>query len=165
MPNNPYPMPWKEQVYKLRIRETYTGHTAVKSQFFGSSYVKLYTPSSVVSCRVTLQPGSYYVLFGKIVAGNLYTSHCDWREKWSRLTPEQREGMRTQYSRGCDCLIGFCFSSKCRGLLTGCDGFDRNVNNECRAKYQRCEKQVGGRRCAWSNSKSYELCNQSVFFP
>lgn len=165
MPNNPYPMSWKEQVYTVRIRGIFKGQKAVKETFFGSFHAKLYTPKAAMSCKVTLTQGTYYVLFGKISGGNLYTSACDWREKWSRLTSQQRLGLRTQYNQGCECPIKVCFSPNCRRLFRGCSsGYDVNTN-DCRAKYQRCEKQVGFRgnsKCAWVGSKS---CDRIANYP
>lgn len=164
MPNRRYPMPYKEQVYTLRVRETFKGHAYVKTD--RAKYAKIYTPPGWGSCRVNLQQRVDYLLSGKIVGGNMYVRFCNWWKKWSYLTPEQQLGVRTLYSKGCECSIGFCFSPKCQNLLTGCEGYDRNVDNFCRAKYQRCEKQIsfnGERKCAWVGSK---MCSQrSVFFP
>lgn len=172
MPNNPYTVPvqWRipERVFTLRLLHIFKGHAAIKANLFRSYYVKLYTPPSGQTCRVHLELGVDYVLFGKIVGGNLYLSFCNWRKKWADVTPEQRVGMRTQYSRGCQCLIGVCFRPECRQLLTGCDGYDRNVNHDCRAKYQRCEAHVsfrGERRCAWIGRESLGWCERNVNHP
>nr|XP_058962860.1 metalloproteinase inhibitor 3-like isoform X2 [Pocillopora verrucosa] len=121
------------------------GHANVQNK----SLTKLYTPSRISSCRVQLQPYTEYLLFGKILDGNLYTSFCNFHQKWTEVTPEQRAGVEMQYSQGCKCKIGFCFAN-CGGLLLGCDGFDPHWM--CRAKYHRCysyRDQNGVEKCGW----------------
>ena len=133
------------QVYWLRITSIFKGHANVQNK----SLTKLYTPSRISSCRVQLQPYTEYLLFGKILDGNLYTSFCNFHQKWTEVTPEQRTGVEIQYSQGCKCKIGFCFAN-CGGLLLGCDGFDPHWM--CRAKYHRCysyRDQNGVEKCAW----------------
>lgn len=133
------------QVYWLRITSIFKGHANVQSK----SLTKLYTPSQISSCRVRLQPSTEYLLFGKILGGNLYTSFCNFHQKWTAVTPEQRTGVEMQYSQGCKCKIGFCFAN-CGGLLSGCDGYDPHWR--CRAKYHRCDSyrdRNGVEKCGW----------------
>lgn len=133
------------QVYWLRITSIFKGHANVQSK----SLTKLYTPSQISSCRVRLQPSTEYLLFGKILGGNLYTSFCNFNQKWTAVTPEQRTGVEMQYSQGCKCKIGFCFAN-CGGLLSGCDGYDPHWR--CRAKYHRCDSyrdRNGVEKCGW----------------
>ena len=167
MPNNPYAMPkqWKEQVYTVRIRGIFRGQEAVKKNVNRSYHAKLYTPNLSMSCKVSLTQGKYYALFGKIRGGNLYTSGCDWREKWSRLTSQQRLGLRTRYNQGCECSIRFCFGPSCRSPFPGCSSEYHPDVNDCRAKYQRCEKQVGFRgnsKCEWVGG---EFCDRIANHP
>ncbi|KAL9973188.1 hypothetical protein ACROYT_G019606 [Oculina patagonica] len=171
MPNSVNNMPWKPyQVYKLRILATFKGREHVQKNLIPSRsfyFVNLYTPSNGVSSRVPLVPGVEYLLSGKIVNGYLYTSFCNWRQKWADVTYEQSTGVQMQYSRGCRCSIGFsfCFTKDCPKLLTGCDGFDPSA--ECRAKYDRCAINIGGQNCGWQVNSRFEQCTKisKRFFP
>lgn len=161
----------KYQVYKLRILATYKGRQHVQKNLIPAEsfyYVNLYVPSPSNSGTVRLDPGSEYLLSGTIVAGHLFTSFCDWRQRWAAVTSEQFEGVRTRYSKGCQCLIGlsFCFTKDC---LRGCDGFP-DPNYECRAKFDRCEINIGGNSCSWLSRRRSGRFQQCVkisqrFFP
>ena len=157
------------QVYKLRILDTFKGLEHVQRNNLISSeslyFVNLFTPSFGMSPYVRLEPDDEYLLFGEIIEGHLYTSFCDWRQKWANVTLEQREGVQTQYSKGCPCKIGFCFAQGCSKRLTGCDGFDRSF--KCRAKYGRCEMKIGGQKCSWRASWRFKQCTKIYqrFFP
>ena len=151
------------QVYKLSIISTFRGRANVQRKLFryGSAYVaNLYTPSRGLSCRVQLKPFTEYLLFGKIMGGNLYTSFCNWHQKWMEVTSEQRAGVERQYSPGCECRMGFCFTPSCQDLLPGCSGYDKHFL--CRAKYHRCEKyrddRDGAEKCRWQGSGLFQQC-------
>ena len=172
MPNTVNNFPWKPyQVYKLRILDTFKGGEHVQKNKIpysrSFSFVNLYTPSSGVSSRVHLDLNDEYLVFGKIMAGNLYTSLCDWRQKWLYATVEQRKGVELQYSKGCRCAIGlsFCFNKNCPKQLTGCDGFDQSF--KCRAKYGWCEMNIGGQTCSWQAGRGFQQCKNIYqrFFP
>ena len=164
----------KYHVYQLRILAIFKGRGHVlKNQIPAESFyfVNLYTPLSHVSSAVRLVPKSEYLLSGKVEAGYLYTSFCNWRQNWAAVTSEQLEGVRTQYSKGCQCLIGLslCFTKDCPRLLKGCDRFP-DPNFDCRAKFDRCETNIGGHSCSWLSSKRSGRFQQCVkisqrFFP
>lgn len=164
----------KYHVYQLRILEIFKGRDHVQKNLIpakGFNFVNLYTPSPGVSAAAGLVPNSEYLLSGRVEAGYLYTSFCNWRQRWAAVTSEQLEGVRTQYSKGCQCLIGFsfCFTKDCPRLLKGCDGFP-DSNFDCRAKFDRCEINFGGNSCSWLSSKRRGRFQQCVkisqrFFP
>lgn len=162
-------MPWKPyQVYKLRIVTVFKGREHVQKNLIPSGsfyYVNLYTPNFGMSSRVLLDPRMEYLLSGRIMAGQLYASFCNWRQKWEDATDEQKEGVQLKYSKGCRCSIGFsfCFTKDCP--KPGCDGFDPSFN--CRAKYDRCEINIGGQKCSWRGSRRFEQCTKisQRFFP
>jgi len=166
----------KYQVYQLRILEIFKGRNHVQKNLIpaeGFNFVNLYTPSPLVSTAGDLDPNTEYLLFGRVEGGYLYTSVCQWRQSWTTVTSEQREGVRTQYSKGCQCLIGFsyCFHKNCPRLLKGCDGFEfPGPTYDCRAKFDRCEINFGGNSCSWLSSKRRGRFQQCVklsqrFFP
>ena len=175
MPNSGRKPPIKYHVYQLRILAIFKGRDHVQKNLIPAKsfngLVNLYTPSSRVSSAVRLAPKSEYLLSGKVEAGYLYTSFCDWRQRWTDVTSEQLEGVRTQYGKGCQCLIGFsfCFTKDCPRLLKGCDGFP-DPNFDCRAKFDRCETNIGGSSCSWLSNKQSGRFQQCVkiskrFFP
>ena len=144
------------KVYRLRILETFKGRDHVqKNLLFPDErihLVNLYAPSSHVSGAVHLKNNFEYLFIGKVLEGNLFISFCDWRQNWANVTWMQREGVRTQYRKGCQCSIGFsfCFTNNCPAR--GCDGFP-DPNFDCRAKYDRCEINIDGKSCSWLSKR------------
>ena len=167
MPNSGLKPSSRYHVYQLRILETFIGRDHVQKNLItarGLSFVNLYTPLPRVSSNMRLYRNTEYLLSGKVKAGYLYTIFCDWHQRWADATSEQREGVRTQYSKGCQCLIGlsFCFTKDCP--LKGCDGFP-DPNFDCRKKYDRCEINVGGNSCSWLSSKRrgrFQQCKKPI---
>ena len=153
-------------VYRLKILEIFKGREHVQKNLItarGFNFVYLYTPSFSMSGSVRLAPNSEYLLSGRLQAGYLFTSGCDWRQRWAALTSEQRQGVQIQYSKGCQCSIGlsFCFTKDC--LLKGCDGYPGPDFN-CRVKYDRCEVNFGGNSCSWLSNKRRGSFQQCVKF-
>lgn len=169
MPNSGRQPSMQYHVYQLRILETFKGRDHVQKNLItvrGFSFVNLYTPLPRVSSSVHLNRNTEYLLSGKVKAGYLYTSFCDWHQRWAVATSEQQEGVRTNYSKGCQCLIGLslCFTKDCPRLLKGCDGFP-DPNFDCRAKFDRCEVNLGGNSCSWLSSKRRGGFQQCVKIP
>jgi len=154
MPNIRTPMTYN--VYQLRIVETFKGREHVQKNLLipdeSFDLANLYAPLSRMSSAVHLNKNSEYLLIGKVLEGNLYISFCDWRQKWANVTWVQLEGVRTQYSKGCQCSIGFsfCFTNNCPAR--GCDRFP-DPDFDCRAKYDRCEINIDGKSCSWLSKR------------
>ena len=144
------------KVYRLRILETFKGRDHVQKNLLIPDerihLVNLYAPLSHVSGAVHLKNNFEYLFIGKVLEGNLYISFCDWRQNWANVTWMQREGVRTQYRKGCQCSIGFsfCFTNNCPAR--GCDG-PPDPNFDCRAKYDRCEINIDGKSCSWLSKR------------
>ena len=159
---------FKEQVYTLEVKEIFKGQSNVEINPL-TNQVKIYAPSNGSSCAIWLQPGKEYVLLGRVLLmqgkPKLFHGFCDWHKEWADLTTEQLLGIQSLYGKGCICSIGFCFTPNCRNLLPGCDGYDYNVDQECRENYQRCARQISPRgeiKCAWIGRK---MCSRRLFFP
>ena len=112
---------------------------------------------------VKLKSSTVYFLAGSIRNETIHLNLGSWIQPWSKLTNEQRVGIRGMYSPNCKCQITPCFTwiADCDHLLKGC-----NVSeNQLRAFYQGCEwrysyclKNSEATACSWHDTAAYVNC-------
>ena len=171
-PNIPYqtnpPFYLKKQVYTLQVTEVYKGHHKVKQsigQDKETGRVKLYTPSSRISCRVSLKKNENYLLGGRVSPdGMLQASSCNWARKWNTMTWDEKWNLQVSYKLNCECNVNTCFGERgCKAqtsnkMACGFNFLAPRYANACRTKHQYCRLDSDTQSCAWFETYQYKQC-------
>lgn len=161
----PFPsgdLPFEKVYYPIRIIRVYKGNITdlthlkpLRRRADKVRYIsRLYVPSRISSCSLSLKKRRVYVVMGQIHEGVLHHGLCNWRSTWRRITPIQNSGLKRNYAKGCACSIRTCPTRKwCKKsrLPTECrwisdDGFGVT---KCVERWQVCRYNKRSRSCKW----------------
>ena len=131
--------------YEVSTSKVLKGDPALKNTTF------IGTAESSASCKYEHPADAYgvdYVAAGRSANGTLTVVSCNYKEKWSNLTPSQKSGLEKDYKPGC---------GKCQIMPHGSDNTVKNtciLGDENEAKDQ-INKQAclpdQYSTCAWKN--------------
>ncbi|MEQ2271798.1 Metalloproteinase inhibitor 2 [Xenotaenia resolanae] len=114
----------------------------------------IYTAPSSAVCGVTLDTNGKkeYLITGKMEAGMMHVTLCDFIEQWETLSATQKKNLIQRYDTSCDCRITRCTSIPCMiSSPAECLWTDwvmeKTVNGE-QAKHYACIKRNDD-SCAW----------------
>ncbi len=129
------------RVFDLEILQTFKGASEVNQtegihvngSGQGSLFAKAYTHRDSATCGVSLTNGTVYLLGGLIRNGTLKLYLCDLNEKWSQVTPNQRDGFSRFYGQNCECQVSRACTWDGWGELKGCadDSVQSRDNSYC----------------------------------
>jgi hypothetical protein len=180
VPYTPGILRFQKIYYPIRIIKVYKGNisslTHLKTLRRHSNKVRylsrLYVPSPISSCRLSLTKTRVYVVMGQIHQGVLHHGLCNWRSTWRQITNVQLSGLKRQYAKGCECSIrtcptrGWCKKSQ---LPTECrwvseDGFGAT---KCVDRWQVCRYNSVSRSCKWRQPEqpNFTKCVNEVRWP
>ena len=133
---------------------------------------RLYVPSPISSCRLSLKRTRVYVVMGQIHQGVLHHGLCNWRSTWKQITNVQLNGLKRHYAKGCECSIRTCptrewckksqLPTECR--LVSDNGFGMT---KCVDKWKVCRYNRITRGCEWRQPEllSFKKCVNHVRWP
>ena len=180
IPYTPGILRFEKIYYPIRIIKVYKGNisslTHLETLRRHNSKVRyisrLYVPSRISSCRLSLTKTRVYVVMGQIHEGVLHHGLCNWRSTWRHLTSVQLSGLKRQYAKGCECSIRTCPTRKwCKKsqLPTECrwvseDGFGVT---KCVDRWQVCKYNGDSRSCKWRQPEqpNFTKCVNEVRWP
>ena len=166
--------------YPIRIIKVYKGNlsslthlTPLTRHSNKRRYIsRLYVPSLISSCRLSLTKTQIYVIMGQIHQGALHHGLCNWRSAWKHITNVQLSGLKRHYAKGCECSIRTCptlewcknsqLPTECRWISD--DGFGMT---KCVDRWKVCRYNPDTRSCKWRQQKqpNFEKCIDHVRWP
>lgn len=138
-------------IYKIQIRRVYKISEKARVAL---KYGRLLTSIHDSTCGIKYQPGKVYAISGRVISLQARVNLCGFSKKWRELTPRQRKGLKSAYSRGCNCDISFCPYKKCGRTMGQCVW-----SNPCQEKHGICLRSAS-QTCMWSKNKFMRQCFQ-----
>ncbi|XP_078520882.1 metalloproteinase inhibitor 1-like [Lissotriton helveticus] len=132
--------------YNVLIDTVLKGDAALKSHTFIDSM-------SATSCEYHHDPNGFnvpYVVTVSIINGVLRMGDCSYRKLSSAMTPQQKEGVKGAYQKGCTCNIMPCFAKPCPSPEPKTCTLEQyeGGNGEEKTKSQVCVPKTGT-ECVW----------------
>ena len=160
----------KAAVFQVGVEQIFKATQEARIALEGES---VWVRGSATKCNLNrllrLTPGTTWLVSGKMVAHQLYSSFCGYTEQWSSLPRPVQNSFQHFYQRGCACSIwqsGVHLADK-----TGCLLNVKNLSNVknlhshvCQVHFGICVPSSAG--CSWmsanSTSDGYNKCMSNV---
>ena len=158
--------------YPIRIIEVYKGNVSslthlkkLHRRINKVRYIsRLYVPSRISSCSLSLKKSKYYILMGQIHEGSLHHDLCNWRSLLKHVTKIQKKGLKKYYAEGCQCTIRTCptlewckksrLRNECRWVAR--DGIS---STKCVDGWKVCKYNIKRRSCKWKKLGQNHFAN------
>ncbi|XP_067321710.1 metalloproteinase inhibitor 1-like [Anolis sagrei] len=97
-----------------------------------------------------------YIIAGELDGDTVWLSVCAFLKRWSRVTPEQRRGFTSEYSKGCSCSIVW---GRLGGSISSnqCVWSDKHLPTDFQYERMACLPQVEkSGMCTWKSLGTQE---------
>ncbi|XP_041458459.1 metalloproteinase inhibitor 1-like [Lytechinus variegatus] len=158
--------------YKVKVENVFKGEDQIGKE---GQTVFIYSPKNV--CNIDkLEMGIRYLISGNMKGDKMEVTTCGIVEKWTKLSPSQRRGVRGFYQSQCSgCKV---YGTSIQRLF-GKDAMDpmssglwsrqrcffnpiaslTHGSEDCETKYAYCMRQENG-VCTWEGGNAYDKCFQ-----
>lgn len=150
-----------EKSFRVSVQKVFKATEEAKAGL-ATGYV--WTPAYDGICGANLKEGKRYLIAGGMRDSKPWFIVCSFSREWNTFTPEQEEGFRGQYQRGCNCTVASIPRNE--DTRPRCEWRNdlRYSGKDCESMYATCvpnpsQEEQG---CRWLGGQHYRDCTNAI---